>query len=61
MGGTCTVNGGNKKRTQIFTGKSEEKIPLQKPKHRYKGNNKMDHLEIVCKDTDWINWTQNSV
>jgi hypothetical protein len=35
-------------------GKPEGKIPLGRPRHRWKYNIKMDFREVVCGGMDWI-------
>lgn len=42
MGGTCTMNGGEKKRCTILAGKPERKRPLWSPRRRW-GNNIKDN------------------
>jgi hypothetical protein len=52
---------GEIKASKVSRGKSEGNRQLQKSTYRYKDNIKMDLLEIVCEDTEWLNWAQNSV
>jgi hypothetical protein len=39
---------------RLLVGKPEGKKPLERPKHRWVGNNKMDLGEVVWDDVDWI-------
>jgi hypothetical protein len=34
--------------------KPEGKRPLERPKHRWENNIKVDHLEVRCGGMDWI-------
>jgi hypothetical protein len=40
---------------KILVGKPEGKKPLERPRHRWEDNIKMD-LEIVWEDVDWIHF-----
>jgi hypothetical protein len=40
-------------------GKPEEKMSLGTPRHRWKGNIKIDLREICCWDVDWIHLAQD--
>jgi hypothetical protein len=61
MGWTCNTHGEMRNVHKVSGGKSDGRRPLQKLRHRYKDNIKMDLPEIGCEDADWINWTQNSI
>jgi hypothetical protein len=39
---------------KIVMGKPEGKRPLRRPRYRLEYNIKMDHREIGCSGTDWI-------
>jgi hypothetical protein len=43
----------------IFAGKSEEKRPLGRTRHRCKDNIKMHLREIHCKGIEWIHLAQD--
>jgi len=44
---------------KILVGKSEEKTPLGRPRHRWKGNIGMDLRETDWKGVDWIRPAQD--
>ena len=39
---------------RIFVGKPEGRRPLERPRHRWEDNIKMDLQEVGCGDMDWI-------
>jgi hypothetical protein len=39
---------------RVLVEKSEGKTPLERPKHRWEGNNKMGLRELEWGDMDWI-------
>jgi hypothetical protein len=46
---------------KVLVRKSEGKESLQRPRHSWKGNIKMDHKEKGCEGVDWIQLTQDRV
>jgi hypothetical protein len=46
---------------KILVGKPEGKRPLEKPRRRWKGNNKIQFYEIGYVGVDWINLGQDKV
>jgi len=53
--------GGDKKGTQHFFGKPQEKRPLQKPMCRWKDNIQWVLREIGCGGVDWIQVVQDAI
>ena len=43
----------------VLVGKSEGKIPLGRPRRRWKDNIKMDLQDVGCGDIDWIELAQD--
>jgi hypothetical protein len=43
----------------VLVGKPEEKRPLERPRHRWEGNIKMDVQEVGCGGMNWIGLTQD--
>jgi len=39
---------------RVLVGKPEEKRPLERPRHRWEDNIKMDLQEVGCGGMDWI-------
>ena len=39
---------------RVLVGKPEGKRPLERPRRRWKDNNKMDLREVGCDPRDWI-------
>jgi len=44
---------------RVLVGKPEGKRPLERPRRRWEDNIKMDHHEVGCGDTDWIELAQD--
>ena len=44
---------------RVLLGKPEGKRPLERPRHRWENNTKMDPLEVGCGGMDWIDMTQD--
>jgi hypothetical protein len=44
---------------RVLVGKPEGKSPLERPKHRWEDNIKMDHQELGCGGMDWIGLAQD--
>jgi len=45
---------------RVLVGKSEGKILLGRPRHRWEDNIKMDLQEVGCGSMDWINLAQDT-
>ena len=43
---------------RVLVGKSEGKRPLERPRHRWDDNIKIDLQEVGCGDIDWIKLAQ---
>jgi hypothetical protein len=54
MGGACSTGGGNERYIHSFGGKTEGKITLGRPNHRWEDNIKIDIQEVGCGGMDWI-------
>jgi hypothetical protein len=44
---------------KILVGRPEGRRPLERPRHRWEDNIKMDLREIGFWDVDWIHWAQD--
>jgi hypothetical protein len=44
---------------RVLVGKSEEKRPLGRPRHRWEDNIRMDLQEVGCGGMDWIGLAQD--
>jgi len=58
MGGTCSSHGRNAYR--MLTGKTDGKIPLGRPGHRWEENMRMNLRETEWEDMVWMNLVQDS-
>ena len=58
MGGTCSAYGGEERR-RVLVGKPKGKIPLERPRGRWKDNIKMDLQEVECGGMDCIELAQD--
>ena len=58
MGWACGAYGGGERCAQCFVGKPEGKRPLEKPRHRWEDNIKMD-LREVGGVGDWMELAQD--
>ena len=45
---------------RVLVGKSKEKKPLGRPRHRWEVNIKMDHQAVGCGVMDWIDLAQDT-
>ena len=57
MGGECSAYGGEERSIQGFGGETRGKDnqrPLERPRHRWDDNIKMDLHEVGCGGMDWI-------
>jgi len=43
----------------VLVGKSEGTRPLERPRHRWEDNNKMDLQEVGFRDMDWLDMAQD--
>jgi hypothetical protein len=55
------MGGGRRGVYSILEGKPEGKIPLGRPRHRWKGNIKKDLQELGCEGIDCIELAQDRV
>jgi hypothetical protein len=44
---------------KVLVGKSEGKRPLERPRHRWEDNIRMDFQEVGCGVMDWIGLSQD--
>ena len=44
----------------VLVGKSEGTRPLERPRHRWEDNDKMDLQEVGFRDMDWLDMAQDS-
>jgi hypothetical protein len=54
MGGPCSTNEGERNSYRLLVGKPEGKSPLERPRHRWVDNIRMDLGEVRLGDVDWI-------
>jgi hypothetical protein len=54
MGGACSTHGTYEEMIGNFSRKTEGKRPLGRIRHREEDNIKVDIMEMVCEDVDWI-------
>ena len=59
MGGTCSTYGGEERCIQLLVGKPEGKRPIERPRHRWEDNIKIDIQEVGCGGMDWIELAQD--
>jgi len=61
MGGARRVCVGERRGVyRVLVGKHEGKIPLERPRRRWKNNIKMDVEEVGCGSMDWIDLAQDT-
>jgi hypothetical protein len=58
MGGACSTNGENRNAYRLLVGKPEGRRPLGRPGRRWLDNIRMDLVEVVWGDVDWIGLAQ---
>jgi hypothetical protein len=58
VGGTCGTNGGREDSLQVI-GKPKGRRSLERARHRWVDNIKIDLVEIGWRGTDWIDLVQN--
>jgi hypothetical protein len=61
MGGACGTTGEGRGVHRILGGKHEGKRPLERHRHRWENNIKMDLKEVGCEGMDWIDLAQDKV
>jgi hypothetical protein len=59
MGRECSIHGVKRNAYGIIVGKSERKIPLRTPRHRWEDNIKMNLREIRWGGMDWIDLAED--
>jgi hypothetical protein len=59
LGRTCSTNGGKRNAYRILVGNPEGKRPLERPRHKWVDNIKMDLREIGWDGMEWIDLPQN--
>jgi hypothetical protein len=57
--GHVAIIGENRGVYRVLVGKPERKKPLERPKHRWENNIKIDLQEVGCGDMDWIDLAQD--
>jgi hypothetical protein len=57
--GACSTNGGGEEGEMLLVGKPEGRRPLGRPRRRCVDNIKMDLVEVVWGDVDWIGLAQD--
>ena len=57
MGGACSTYGGSRGVYWVLVGKLEG--TLERPRHRWEDNIKMDLQEVECGGMDWIKLAQD--
>jgi hypothetical protein len=60
VGGTCGTHWG-RERYRVLVGRPEGKRPLERPRHRWEDNIKMDLREIGIDGVNWILLAQDRV
>jgi hypothetical protein len=61
VGGTCSTHGDGKDVYRVWVGRLESKRPLERPRHRWEDNIKMDLREIGIDGAKWIQLAQDRV
>jgi hypothetical protein len=61
VGETCGTHGEGGGVYRVLVGRSENKRPLGKPRHRWEDNIKMDLREIGIDGANWIHLARDSV
>jgi hypothetical protein len=61
VGVTCSTRGEKRNAHNISVRKYEGKIPLEKSRHRWEDNIKMNLQEAVCEDVDCNNLAQDRI
>jgi len=59
MGRACSQNQKGRSNFRILTDKPTEKIPLERPRHRWKNNIRMDLKEIGVNTRNWMDSAQD--
>jgi hypothetical protein len=59
MGWACSTYSENRVVYRVLVGKSEERRPLERPRHRWEVNIKMDLREVGWGGIDWIDLAQD--
>jgi hypothetical protein len=59
MGKACSTNGEKRNAYRILVGKPEGKRPLERPRHRWVDNIKMDLREVGWGGMEWIYLVQD--
>ena len=45
---------------RVLVGKPEQRRPVERPRHRWVDNIRMDHQEVGCGFMDWIGLVQDT-
>jgi hypothetical protein len=59
MGGLCITYGEKRNEYMLLVGNPEGKRPLERPRHRWVDNIKMDVGDVRWGDVDWIDLAQD--
>jgi hypothetical protein len=58
MGRACGTYGESRDANRVLVGKRQGRRPLERPRHRWEDNVKMDFREVGC-GMDWIDLAQD--
>jgi hypothetical protein len=61
VGWTCGTHGEGRDVYRVLIGRLERKRPLERPKHRWKDNIKMELREIGIDRVNWIRLAQGGI
>jgi hypothetical protein len=59
MGGACSAYGEGKGVYKVLVGKPEGRRPLERPRHRWEDNIRMDLRKVGCGCVDWMELAQD--
>jgi hypothetical protein len=59
MGWACSTDEKKRNTYRLLVGKPEGKRPLERPRHRWVDNIKMDLRVIGCGGVDWVGMVQD--
>jgi hypothetical protein len=59
MGGACSTDGEKRNIYRLLVGEPEGRRPLHRPRRRWMDNIRMDLVDVVWSDEDWIGLAQD--